>query len=337
MRIIHRAVELAQLHGISERHARILARGVGGGALDNMDRDDVSALIPEDVANEIIKAVPAESAVLTLPRVRRKTMSRKQQRLPIVDFLPDAFWVSEGGTKEQTKGAWTNLFVTAEELAVIVTIDEAALDDSDYDIWGELKPTIVESIGQKIDQAVLFGTDAPASFPNSIVEGAVAASNEVVEGTGRDYAEDVNLAFGEVEVDGYEVNGAVARLGVKQKLRGLRDDQGQPIFVTSLRDDQKVDSLYGEALTFSRNGAWEPDDADMIVGDWSALCFAVRQDLRWKVADQATVGGVSLFETDRVALRVTFRCGFQILNPPNRENPNDATRYPFAIIDQDNT
>lgn len=337
MRTIQRAVELAQLHGISERHARILAHGVGGGAIDNMDRDDVAALIPEDVASEIIKAVPAASSVLTLPRVRRKTMSRKQQRLPIVDFLPDAYWVSEGGTKQQTKGGWTNLYVNAEELAVIATIDEAALDDTDYDVWGELKPTLIEAIGQKIDQAVLFGTDAPAAFPNSIVEGAVAAGNEVVEGTGVDYAEDVNLAFGEVETDGYPVNGAVSRLGVKQKLRGLRDENGQPIFVTSLQDDGRVQSLYGEPLSFSSNGSWEPDDADMIVGDWSALCFAIRQDIRYKVSDEATVGGVSLFETDRVALRVTFRCGFQILNPPNRENPNDATRYPFAIIDQDNT
>lgn len=307
-------------------------------AVDNIDRDDVSALIPEDAAKDIIKAVPQASSVLSLPSVRRKTMSRKQQRLPIVDFLPDAYWVSEGGTKQQTKAGWTNLFVNAEELAVIVTIDDVLLDDSDFDIWGEIKPTLVESIGQKIDQAVLFGVDAPGTFPDSVVEGAVAHSKKVVEGSsGGDYLADVNEAFGLVEIDGYGVNGALARLGVKQKVRGLRDDNGQPIFSTSLQDDGRVNSLYGERLEFSTNGAWEPDDADLIVGDWSALLFAIRQDLRWKISTEATVGGTSLFETDRTAIRVTFRCGFQILNPPNRENPDDETRFPFAIIDQDNT
>ncbi len=325
------------LHGLSARHSAWLAAGVSGGALDNMDRDDVSALIPEDAAKEIIKAVPAASTVLSMPNVRRKTMSRKTQRLPIVDFLPDAYWVSEGGTKQQSKSGWTNLTITAEELAVIVTIDDASLDDADFDVWGEVTPQVVEAIGQKIDQAVLFGTDAPSSFPDSIVEGADAAGNRVTEGTGRDYGEDVNLAFGQVEDDGYMVNGAVARLGVKQKLRGLRDDNGQPIFSTSIQDDGRVQSVYGEPLGFSTNGAWEPDDADMIVGDWAALCFAIRQDFRWKISTDATVGGVSLFETDRTALRVTFRCGFQVLNPPNRENPDDATRYPFAFVDQDNT
>lgn len=303
-------------------------------AVDPIDRGDAGALIPEDAAGEIIKAVPQASSVLTLPRVRRKTMSRKQQRIPVVDFLPDAYWVSEGGTKAQSKAGWTNLFVEAEELAVIVTLDDNVLDDSDFDIWGEVRPTLVEAIGMKIDQAVLFGTDAPASFPDALVPQADDHSQrvEVGDSTG-DFAADVNLAFGEVEQDGYMVNGAVGRIGVKQRLRGLRDDNGQPIFVSSLRDDGRTDSLYGEPLVFSANGSWEPDDAELIVGDWSQLLFAIRQDLRWKISTEATVGGVSLFETDRTALRVTFRCGFQILNPPNREQPDDAVRFPFSFID----
>jgi len=342
MRLIRRAIDqLRWLYWAAQfggRGADLIMRGVSGGALDNMDRDDVSALIPEDAAKEIIKSVPQASTVLSMPRVRRKTMSRKQQRLPIVDFLPDAYWVSEGGTKQQTKAGWTNLFVTAEELAVIVAIDENVLDDSDYDIWGETKPLLIEAIGQKIDQAIMFGVDAPASFPEAIVPAADDHSQRVEVGDSAvDYAADVNLVFAEVEEDGYPVNGVVARLGVKQKLRGLRDDNGQPIFVTSLRDDGRTDSIYGEDMRFSTNGAWEADDADLIAGDWSALLFAIRQDLRWKLADQATVGGVSLFETDRVALRVTFRCGFQILNPPNREQPDDTLRFPFAFLDAGTT
>lgn len=306
--------------------------------LDNIDRDDVAALIPEDVAREIVAAVPQSSTVLSLPRVRRKTMSRRQQRIPVVDFLPEAYWVSEGGTKQQSKAGWTSLFVNAEELAVIVTLDDTVLDDTDYDIWGEVRPLLIEAIGAKIDQAVLFGTDAPASFPDSIVAQADDHSQRVAVGdSGVDFAGDTNLAMGEVEQDGYMVNGFASRIGVKQRLRGLRDDNNQPIFVTSLRDDSRTDSIYGEPVAFSTNGAWEPDQAELIAGDWSQLLFAIRQDLRWKLATEASVGGVSLFETDRTALRVTFRCGFQILNPPNREQPDDDLRFPFSFIDAGTT
>src|SRR5690606_38870149 len=135
------------------------------------------------------------------------------------------------------------VFINAEELAVIATVDDNVLDDSDYDVWGEMQPVLVESIGQKIDQAVLFGTDAPATFENSISEAAIAKDNFVTLGTTADLVDQdrddiagyINAAMGKVEEDGYMVNGAVARLGVKAKLRGLRDEDGAPIFSTSLR------------------------------------------------------------------------------------------------------
>jgi len=33
-----------------------------------------------------------------------------------------------------------------------------------------------------------------------------------------------------------------------------------------------------------------------------------------------------------VALRAVMRLGWQLPNPINRINPNDATRYPFAVL-----
>lgn len=301
-------------------------------ALDSIVRDDAAALIPEEVAREIIQELPAQSVVLNMPQVNRRTMSRKQLRMPILSMIPQAYWVTETGTKQQTKSDWANKFITAEELAVIVAVHENVLDDVDYDLWAEIRPQLVAAIGAKLDQAVLFGVDAPASFENSISESCDSTDNEVKNGTGVDLAADINSAFGKVEEDGFAVNGAAARVGLKASLRGLRDDNNQPIFSSSLRDDGRVDSIYGENLIFPMNGGWEASDADMIVGDWSQLFLGVRSDISFKVSTDATVGGVSLFETDQVALRVTFRAGFVVANPKTRENPSDATRYPFACV-----
>ena len=49
---------------------------------DLIDRTDVGALIPEDVAADIIQGLPAAS--VALGRFRRATMSRAQQRLPVL-------------------------------------------------------------------------------------------------------------------------------------------------------------------------------------------------------------------------------------------------------------
>ena len=50
-----------------------------------------------------------------------------------------------------TSMAWDRKKIYAKELAVIVPITEAVLDDRDYNIWGEVQPRLVESFGKKID------------------------------------------------------------------------------------------------------------------------------------------------------------------------------------------
>jgi HK97 family phage major capsid protein len=295
-------------------------------------RSDVAALIPEDVAREIFKNAAQSSAILANPLVTTRTMSRQQQRLPVTNFLPEAYWVAEGSAKQESTKKWANQFINAEELAVIIRVHENVVNDADFNLWDEIMPSVVEAFGQKFDQAVLFGIDAPGSFEDSISERCDSVGHNIIEGAGIDFAEDINLAMGLVESDGYMVNGAVARLGVKAKLRGLRDEQGQPIYVTSLQDEGRVQSIYGEPLIFSSNGAWDADESEIFIGDWSKLLVGLRTDVTMKLSDTAVVGGESLFERDEIALRMTFRLGFTVINPPTRENPDADTRYPFAAV-----
>jgi anthranilate synthase component 1 len=60
------------------------------------------------------------------------------------------------------------LLLQTEELAVIVPISKAVLDDADYDIWGEVRPSLVEAFGIAIDKAVLYGTNIPATWTTNL-------------------------------------------------------------------------------------------------------------------------------------------------------------------------
>ena len=305
-----------------------------------ISRTDAAALIPEEVSREIIQAVPEASAVMRLAR-RLPNMSRKQRRMPVLSGLVTAYFVTgDNGLKQTSEAAWENKYINAEELAVIVPIPEAVLDDVDYDVWSEIRPNIVEAFGKAFDQAVLLGTNAPDDWPDDLVTGATSASHTITLGTGADIYDDIMSEGGviaKVEEDRFGVTGHVAALTMRAKLRGLRDDNGVPIFNRTVQ----AASLYeldGAPVEFPRNGSMDAATALMFTGDWTQLVYAMRQDITYKVLTEAVIQDGSgtivynLAQQDMVALRAVMRLGWQLPNPINRVNTSSGTRYPFSVL-----
>ena len=167
-----------------------------------IDRTGAENLIPTQESNEIIQGTIAQSAVL--------------------DMLPIAYFVNgDTGQKKTTKQAWDKKFITAEEIAVIVPIPEAVLDDSEYDIWGEVKPRVTEAFGKVIDSAVLFGENKPNTWREDVVTTATKAGAVVTLGAtdslyDKIMAEDGVIAH--IENCGYFVNGHMAAISMRAKL-----------------------------------------------------------------------------------------------------------------------
>lgn len=304
-------------------------------------RTDAAALMPEDVSRDIIRSAPKASIALSL--MKRVNMSRKQQRMPVLSALAQAYWVSgDTGLKQTTKEAWANKFLVAEELATIVPIPNAVLDDSDYPLWDEVKPDCIEAAGALIDAAALFGVGRPTTWPTSLVEGATAAGNQVVRGAtaGRDIAGDLNATMRMVAADGHPVNGIASDSLLEYDVQDQRDSQGRPIFSTSLTDGVQRRALYGRPFQFLDTGSWDASEADAITGDWTQAIIGVRQDITFTVhtegviTDDAGAVVLNLMQQDSAALRMVMRVGFQVANPVSRRTAaaDPATRYPFSVL-----
>lgn len=304
-----------------------------------VDRTDAGALIPEDASSEIIKASIDESIALT--SFRRATMSRKQQRIPCLSAFPTAYFVNgDSGLKQTTDVAWANKYLNAEELAAIVPIPEAVLDDADFDIWGEVRPLLAEAIGRTLDAAVFFGTNKPAAWPDAILTDCVSASNVVSYGTNNTaaggVASDISDTMTLVEADGFDVNGFVARREMRGILRKARDSSGQKLL------DVDTNTMEGSPVRYGMRGLWATmTDAAaprIFAGDWSQFMVAIRKDLTWKILDQAVIqdgtGAIvyNLAQQDMVALRVVFRVAWQVANPITHDNTDEGSRYPVACL-----
>ena len=305
-----------------------------------IDRTGAESLIPVQESNEIIQGTIAQSAVLSRGH-KLANMTSKQYKMPVLDMLPIAYFVNgDNGQKQTTKQAWDKKYITAEEIAVIVPIPEAVLDDSEYDIWAEVKPRVTEAFGRVIDSAILFDVNKPTTWRDGVVTTATKAGTVVTLGAAdslydKIMAEDGVIA--KVENCGYFVNGHMADISMRAKLRGLKNTNGDPLFKQDLQGSTQY-ALDGSPMNFPNNGAFDKTKALMISGDFSQLAYAIRQDITFKLFTEGVVqntdGSIAynLMQNDMVALRAVMRLGWEIPNPINSLEKNKTKRCPFAIL-----
>ena len=305
-----------------------------------IDRTGAESLIPVQESNEIIQGVITQSAVLQRGR-KLANMTSRQYKMPVLDMLPIAYFVNgDTGQKKTTKQAWDKKFITAEEIAVIVPVPEAVLDDSEYDIWAEVKPRIIEAFGKVIDAAILFGVDKPASWRDDVVATATTAKSVVNLGADDnlyDKIMGVDGVIAKVENCGYFVNGHMADISMRAKLRELKDTTGNPLFKSDMQSGTNY-SLDGSSMNFPNNGSFDKNKALMISGDFSQLVYAIRQDITFKLFTEGVVQNpdgtiaYNLMQNDMVALRAVMRLGWEIPNPINSVEKDKTKRCPFSIL-----
>lgn len=310
-------------------------------AYDNIiTRSGAEALIPEQVSREIIQHVPQQSTFLRLAN-QMPNMTSKQTKIPVMTGNVDAYFVTgDTGLKNTSMMSWNDVYITAEELAVIVPIPEAVLDDASYDIWGQVQPRIEEAFGKAIDAAAFFGTNKPSSWPTGIVPGAVAASQ--AKQIGSDLYQDINGVGGVVamvEDKGLPVTSYIGAVQLRSMLRGAADDNGQPIFRQAYSNGAAGGMTYdlnGVPVEFPVNGSWDATQALLLAGDFSLARYAIRQDITYKLLTEAPITDatgkviLNLAQQDCVALRAVMRLGWALPNPIHRVG--GTTYYPFAVL-----
>jgi HK97 family phage major capsid protein len=311
------------------------------------------ALVPEPLSASIIQELPKQSAALSL--MNKTTLSSKTERLPVLDVLPYAYFVSgDTGMKQTSLQAWKGVNLVVEEIATIVPVPEAYLDDADVPIWSEVQPRMVEAVGALIDAAVLFGVNKPATWGTDIYTAAQASGNIVQDGyldTGTTTADDFGqsvTALGDLMANtGYNMNGFAGRPGLNWRLMGLRSSgSGVPIFQPGapLSDGSGLSnpSLYGYPLPMVDNGSWDATKAQLFGGDWSKAIIGIRQDMSFKLFTEGVISNdsgqviLNLMQQDAVAMRLVMRVAYATVNPQTilgqKAGKTITTRFPFGAV-----
>lgn len=302
-----------------------------------VDREALAALIQDQMAPQIFQGTVEQSVVLSMG-TRLPDMTSRQTRLPILDALPIAYFLdADESQKQVTTQKWKNKNIVAAEVAVIVPFSQAAADDADYDVVGQVTPRLSEAAGRAIDAAVLFGTGKPTFWPDGILPQAESAGATVEASTNLfDDLLGVGGVISKVEESGYFATGHIGAISMRAALRGVKDNDGRPIFLNSMQQAGNY-TLDGAPINFPRNGSFDASKAQLVTGDFSQLVYAIRQDLTIDVFTEGVIqdgdGKIvyNLMQNDMFAIRMVMRLGWELPNPVNGINQTES-RFPFAVL-----
>lgn len=268
----------------------------------NFLKDNLAGSVPVEVANFVIKNVKEQAIALNI--CQKTEMKSDKKDVPVLSDTGKAYWVEEGEKISTSIHNWKYPRLTAKKLSVIIPVTEEKVEDSTLNVMEELKMGIADAFARAIDSAIFFGTESP--FEKNLI-GAIPTENKV---TGTDKIDiDISGAMGKVENGDYIPTAAVVPPSMRQKVRDARDQQGNGI---TIQGGISGEQIYNTPMYYVGNKAWDSTKANAIVGDFTKALIGVRDDITYKVLDQATVGEINLAENGMVALRVTMRLGFTI-------------------------
>jgi hypothetical protein len=288
-------------------------------------RADVAGVIPTEASNQIIADAPKSSIVLTYGR--RVSMGTKVSSIPVLSAFPIAYWVNgDEGLKQTSEFALAGKSLTAEELAVIVVMSIAVEEDADVDLWGVARPLLAEALGTTLDQTVLNGTNAPATWTDAnIIAAAITAGNAVTYDPA-DAAGSASDLLGALETDEFNATEVVA----KSLLAGA----ARKSLMSDISAGMDQNNWWGVPVDYRNWG--NPATTIAVAGDWTKAVVGIRQDIRFEMFSEGVVSDdtgkviFNLMQQDLRAIRATFRVAFGVAVPKGATAPAD--RYPFAVL-----
>lgn len=296
---------------------------------DLIDRVGAAGDVPDEIAQVITGDIETRSTVLSLGR--RVPTTTKDSRIPILSSVPDAFFVTgDSGLKQTSAATFDSTPLIAEEIAVILMIPDAVIADSSFGLFEAIRPLVARAFARRLDRAILFGEEAPASWPAGVVTQAIAAGRYVVRGD--DPVVDVLGAAQQLAENEYNASGAAVGPGWQYRAAATRSDAfhaspvgaSRPFPLTIAGLGIRPDPVY-----------WDATAADVVVADWDNVLVGVRQDLTFQFSNSAVItneaGAITqnAWQRDSTSMRCVGRFGYHLAQPATGSNTQGV---PVSVV-----
>lgn len=268
-------------------------------------KDNLKGSVPTEIAAEVIKNIVTQSTAFKI--CKHTTMASDKKVLPMLNDAGKAYWVDEGESIGTSIHGWEYPMLETKKLAVIVPTTKEKYKDSVISVLSEIQQGISDAFTRAIDGATLFGTNTP--FDTNIFD-SILESNKIVDTGSLDI--DISDSMSSIEASDLVVNAMVAPNSIKGQMRNLRDSNGNALVVPGGASGSQI---YSTPIYIPTSKIWQPDKANILLGDFNSAVIGTRENMTYEILDQATVGGINLAERDMIAVKCTMRFAFKIIDP----------------------
>jgi hypothetical protein len=276
---------------------------------NNASWANANLVLPRGVAQDFIGRIEQQSIAMQLGRTMR--MSAATESIPVIAFRPTAKFVSPmyGGRKPVTEIRWTAKEIVPEEVACVLPVPNAWMQDANFDVEGQVEREMANAVAWTLDQAMIFGIDRPASYP---VGGVLGFADTV---NGRDALDAIDQGMEVLEKQGVSPDGIGSGAAIGSGLRqAYREAKALPGVAPS-------DQLYGVPVRRSLNWDLGASAADAVIGGWQYLAIGIREDVTFGESNDGVIFSdtgqlvASAFQDNVTLVKIHARIGCAIGQP----------------------
>lgn len=230
--------------------------------------------------------------------------------VPVYDGGIEAGLVAEGAAKPSSNFSATPKTITPAKLAVITVVSKELIDADPAGVLAVVQADLVNSIARGIDSLVLHGVDRRGNAYSGTNVSVIGDGNQTVELTGAETTEEYAAALAEaysLAADASDPTGWAfdSRLRAKNAA-AISTGAGLADLAAGATSVAGLPAAYGRSVAV--------DGTRAVVGDWSKVRFGFAKGIEVTRSTEATIGGVSMFESNQVALLVEARIGWTTLD-----------------------
>lgn len=279
-------------------------------AVSGIPTNRTSVDLPVDVSNEILQKTQESSAVMRL--ARQIDLPGRGAAINVITGDPEAEWVGETGKKPVRNPRLDTKVIRAYKLAVLVPFSNEFRRDL-AGLYGALVQRMPNALGQKFDETVFGGVEAPGSDFDTF-------ANVTQHSLDSDAYGALVAADTEISTNGGIVNGYALSPQARGLLLATKDESGRPIFINSVAEGA-IPMILG-ARTYLSKGAYISGSPDTVgfAGDWTQAIWGTVDDVQIAISDQATLTytdalgqtqQINLFQQNMFAVRAEIEVGFR--------------------------